>query len=132
MHVGKRIRLRRTLLGMSQEQLGVELSITFQQVQKYERGANRVSASRLWDISQILDIPITYFFEDMTDDVMKSSPRRISRGGDHSLDDNSIHNPMARRETLELVPTYHSIAQPKVRKNGLLNCRNSQCKLDKK
>ena len=68
----------------------------------------------------------------MTDHVMKSSPRRISRGGDHSLDDNSIHNPMARRETLELVPTYHSIAQPKVRKNGLLNCRNSQCKLDKK
>ena len=55
MHVGKRIRLRRTLLGMSQEQLGSELDITFQQVQKYERGANRVSASRLWDISQILD-----------------------------------------------------------------------------
>ncbi|MDG1029450.1 MAG: helix-turn-helix transcriptional regulator, partial [Alphaproteobacteria bacterium] len=55
MHVGKRIRLRRTLLGMSQEQLGVSLSITFQQVQKYERGANRVSSSRLWDISQIID-----------------------------------------------------------------------------
>ena len=54
MHVGKRIRLRRTLLGMSQEQLGSELDITFQQVQKYERGANRVSASRLWDISQFL------------------------------------------------------------------------------
>ena len=52
----------------------------------------------------------------MTDDVMKSSPRRISRGGDHSLDDNSIHNPMARRETLELVRTYYSITQPKVRK----------------
>ena len=53
MHVGKRVRLRRTSLGMSQEQLGTELNITFQQVQKYERGANRVSASRLWDISQI-------------------------------------------------------------------------------
>ena len=51
MHVGKRVRLRRTLPGMSQEQLGIELNITFQQVQKYERGANRVSASRLWDIS---------------------------------------------------------------------------------
>ena len=116
MHVGKRIRLRRTLLGMSQEQLGVELSITFQQVQKYERGANRVSASRLWDISQILDLPITYFFEDMTDDVMKSSPRRISRGGDHDLDDDSVRDPMARRETLELMRTYYSITQPKVRK----------------
>ena len=51
MHVGKGVRLRRTLPGMSQEQLGIELNITFQQVQKYERGANRVSASRLWDIS---------------------------------------------------------------------------------
>jgi len=61
MHVGKRVRLRRTLLGMSQEQLGAELNITFQQVQKYERGANRISASRLWDISQILDVPISYF-----------------------------------------------------------------------
>ena len=50
-HVGKRVRLRRTLLGLSQEQLGAELNVTFQQVQKYERGANRISASRLWDIS---------------------------------------------------------------------------------
>ena len=61
MHVGKRVRLRQTLLGMSQEQLGAELNVTFQQVQKYERGANRISASRLWDISQILDVPIIYF-----------------------------------------------------------------------
>ena len=80
MHVGKRVRLRRTLLGMSQEQLGASLNITFQQVQKYERGANRISASRLWDISQILDAQISYFFDDMTDDTMRSSPRRVSRG----------------------------------------------------
>ena len=63
MHVGKRVRLRRTLLGMSQEQLGTELNSAFQQVQKYERGANRISASRLWDIGQILDVPISYFFD---------------------------------------------------------------------
>ena len=66
MHVGKRVRLRRTLLGMSQEQLGTELNITFQQVQKYERGANRISASRLWGVGQILDVPISYFFDDMS------------------------------------------------------------------
>ena len=59
MHVGKRVRLRRALLGMSQEQLGAELNVTFQQVQKYERGANRINASRLWDTSQILDVPIS-------------------------------------------------------------------------
>jgi transcriptional regulator with XRE-family HTH domain len=117
MHVGKRVRLRRTLLGMSQEQLGTELNITFQQVQKYERGANRISASRLWDISQILDVPINYFFDDMTENTMQSSPRRISRGGDIvDLTDEQIKDPMARRETLELVRTYYSIEKPLVRK----------------
>ena len=80
MHVGKRVRLRRTLLGMSPEQLGAEFNVTFQQVQKYERGANRISASRLWDISQIIDVPISYFFDDMSEDTMRSSPRWISRG----------------------------------------------------
>lgn len=117
MHVGKRIRLRRTLLGMSQEQLGSELDITFQQVQKYERGANRVSASRFWDISQIHDSPINYFFDDMSENTMRSSPRRVSRGADDvDLSDEQTKDPMARRETLELVRTYYSIKTPLVRK----------------
>ena len=60
-HVGSRVRMRRTLLGISQEKLGQALGLTFQQVQKYERGANRISASRLRDISQILDVPSSYF-----------------------------------------------------------------------
>ena len=115
-HVGKRVRLRRTLLGMSQEQLGASLNITFQQVQKYERGANRISASRLWDISQILDVQISYFFDDMTDDTMRSSPRRVSRGENIDFDDDNVRDPMARRETLELVRTYSSIESSKVRK----------------
>ena len=71
-HVGKRVRLRRTLLGMSQEQLGSSLNITFQQVQKYERGANRIIASRLWDMSQILDVPVSYFFDDMSETTIRS------------------------------------------------------------
>lgn len=117
LHVGKRVRLRRTLLGMSQEQLGTELNITFQQVQKYERGANRVSASRLWDIGQILDVPINYFFDDMTENTMRSSPRRVSRGSEVvDLSDEQIKDPMARRETLELVRTYYTIEKPLVRK----------------
>ena len=115
-HVGKRVRLRRTLLGMSQEQLGASLNITFQQVQKYERGSNRISASRLWDISQILDVEISYFFDDMTDDTMRSSPRCVSRGAIIDFDDYNVRDPMARRETLELVRTYYSIERPKVRK----------------
>jgi transcriptional regulator with XRE-family HTH domain len=117
MHVGKRVRLRRTLLGMSQEQLGAELNVTFQQVQKYERGANRISASRLWDISQILDVPISYFFDDMSEGTMRSSPRWISRGDNADvLNREQIKDPMARRETLELVRTYYTIEKPAVRK----------------
>ena len=81
-HVGTRIRLRRTLLGMSQERLGEALGLTFQQVQKYERGVNRVGASRLFDLSRVLDVPISFFFDDMPDSLASayggqaSSPRR--------------------------------------------------------
>src|SRR4051812_42442557 len=64
-HVGVRVRLRRTLLGMSQERLGDALGLTFQQVQKYERGANRIGASRLFQLSHILDVPVSYFFDEM-------------------------------------------------------------------
>ena len=63
-HVGSRIRLRRTMLGMSQEKLGESLGITFQQVQKYEKGSNRISASRLQQIAKMLDVPVSFFFED--------------------------------------------------------------------
>ncbi len=68
-HVGTRVRLRRQILKMSQEKLGDQLGVTFQQVQKYERGANRVGASRLWKISQALDVPISFFFEGLTDQM---------------------------------------------------------------
>ena len=72
-HVGSRVRLRRTLLGMSQEKLGDALGLTFQQVQKYERGANRIGSSRLYKLSQILDVPVSFFFDDMPDDIKKKT-----------------------------------------------------------
>lgn len=114
-HVGRRVRLRRTLLGMSQEQLGDSLNITFQQVQKYERGSNRISSSRLWDISQILDVPISFFFDDMTSETADQSPRQVSRGESGEFDD-APADPMARRETLELVRAYYSIGNQHLRK----------------
>src|SRR3954454_9057216 len=83
-HVGSRIRLRRTLLGMSQERLGESLGLTFQQVQKYERGVNRVGASRLFDLSRVLDVPISFFFDDMPDSLAANFgglPSRRSAGG---------------------------------------------------
>jgi transcriptional regulator with XRE-family HTH domain len=71
-HVGRRVRLRRTLKGISQEKLGERLGLTFQQIQKYERGVNRIGASRLFEISRILDVPIGYFFEEMPTEIAAS------------------------------------------------------------
>ena len=86
-------------------------------MQKYERGANRISALRLWDMSQILDVPVSYFFDDMSDKTMRSSPRRTARGvDDGGAGGGEVKDPMARRETLELVPAYYTIEQPAVRK----------------
>src|SRR5215208_5533266 len=73
-HVGSRVRLRRTLLGMSQEKLGEAIGLTFQQVQKYERGANRIGASRLFDLSRVLDVPVSFFFDDMPADQDAITP----------------------------------------------------------
>jgi transcriptional regulator with XRE-family HTH domain len=115
-HVGRRVRLRRTLLGMSQEQLGEALNITFPQVQKYERGSNRVSSSRLWDIAQILDVPVSFFFDDMSEGTMKHSPRRMRSSDTRGDYEETPTDPMARRETLELVRAYYSIKNPTVRK----------------
>ena len=114
-HVGSRIRLRRTLLGISQEKLGEALGLTFQQIQKYERGANRVGASRLYEFSKILDIQISYFFEDMTGDV-KDSSLDASRGMSEASQAQLKQDPMIKRETLELVRAYYKITSPTVRK----------------
>lgn len=68
-HVGSRVRLRRILLGISQDKLGKALNLTFQQVQKYEKGSNRIGSSRLYHLSQILDVPVSFFFDDMPESI---------------------------------------------------------------
>ncbi|MFK7866639.1 MAG: helix-turn-helix domain-containing protein [Alphaproteobacteria bacterium] len=124
-HVGARIRLRRSILGMSQEKLGEELGLTFQQIQKYERGANRVGASRLYDISRVLDVPIQFFFDDMGDNVMNQSPRLRAGLSDVPQSEYvSDADPMVKQETLELIRCYYRITDPTVRKNILELCRN--------
>ena len=108
-HVGSRLRLRRTLLGMSQEKLGKAISLTFQQVQKYERGANRIGASRLYELSRIIEVPVSFFFDDM--------PTGSSAAGSLAEDANQYEdNPLAKRETLELVRAYYRICDPQVRR----------------
>ena len=121
-HVGNRIRLRRTLLGLSQEKLASLLGLTFQQVQKYERGMNRVGASRLWDIGKVLEVPVEFFYEDMDSSVAKQSPRTFSLPDDKlsfleeeqaKFDD----DPMNRQETIELVKAYYKIPNRKAAKH---------------
>lgn len=111
-HVGSRVRMRRTLLGMSQEKLGNALGLTFQQIQKYERGANRIGSSRLFKLSRILDVPVSYFFDDMPEDSGKRAKGFAEADGKFEVDK------MAKRETLELVRAYYKIRDPKVRKRA--------------
>ncbi len=113
-HVGVRLRQRRTLLGMTQTNLGDAIGVTFQQAQKYENGANRISASRLFTLSRVLEVPVEYFFDDMPAAVAASSP---AQGGGMAKEPPSYEpNPMHKRETLELVRAYYKIEDASVRK----------------
>lgn len=114
-HVGKRVRLRRNLLGMSQEKLGAQLGLTFQQVQKYERGANRIGASRLYEIARILDVPLSFFFDDLPDDVVQQY-RRVAPGMAEGEQAPYGADPLSKRETLELVRAYYRIRDENVRR----------------
>ena len=115
-HVGARLRQRRTLLGMSQEKLGEAVELTFQQIQKYERGANRIGASRLYQLGQVLDVSVSYFFEEMPGEVQKTRGDYAAPENSEKLESVQTSDPMARRETLELVRAYYRIEDPKVRK----------------
>jgi len=104
-HVGKRVRHRRWMKGVTQQQLGDNVGIKFQQIQKYETGMNRVSASRLWDIAEALEVPVSFFFDgfqETTDD----SVTPISQQGDL----------LADKEALELVRSYYAIPESQRRK----------------
>ena len=113
-HVGARVRVRRTLLGMTQTNLSDAIGVSYQQMQKYERGANRISASRLFDLSRLFDVPIEYFFDDMPAAVAASSP---AQGGGKAKKLPSYQpNPMTTRETMELVRAYYKIKNAEIRK----------------
>ncbi len=109
-HVGSRVLLRRTLLGINQERLGDALGVTFQQVQKNERGFNRIAASRLYQLSVTFGVPLSYFFDDMP--PLEDADASGLRGG---VQEPSAPVLMDKRETLELVRAYYRIRDPKVR-----------------
>lgn len=148
-HIGKRIRLRRMLLGLSQEKLGEAVGITFQQIQKYERGTNRVGASRLYEIAAALDVPVSFFFDD------QEKPSFPQQTAPHSsryfglaerktdFEGAALSRPLpgfaqddmpllARKETLELIRAYYSIPDATVRKHMLDLIRSMGPAKDKK
>jgi transcriptional regulator with XRE-family HTH domain len=105
LHLGKRLRRRRRLLGMTQQQLATAVGVRFQQIQKYECGANRISAARLWQLSEALDVPVSYFF----DQLSEKTERAERPSGD---DDRSDGGEMfARKETLDLVRAYYQLGE---------------------
>ncbi|MES0863635.1 helix-turn-helix transcriptional regulator [Ruegeria sp. SCPT10] len=99
-HVGKRVRHRRWLIGMTQQQLAQQVGIKFQQIQKYETGANRISASRLWDIAEALEVPVSFFFEGL-EEIQKSADEKKSVPADL----------MGDKEALDLVRSYYAIPE---------------------
>ncbi|GAA5539687.1 MULTISPECIES: helix-turn-helix domain-containing protein [Brucella/Ochrobactrum group] len=110
-HVGSRIRLRRNMLGLSQEKLGENLGITFQQIQKYEKGTNRVGASRLQAISAILNVPVSFFFED--------APGSNPVGQEGFAEDNEatyVVDFLNSNEGVQLTRAFTKISDPKVRR----------------
>jgi transcriptional regulator with XRE-family HTH domain len=105
-HVGKRVRHRRWMVGMTQQQLGEAVGIKFQQIQKYETGMNRVSASRLWDIAKAMDVDVRFFFEGIEEGVTDSAPEDLKTESPKMQGDL-----LADKEALELVRSYYSIPE---------------------
>ena len=120
-YVGHRVRLRRALVGMSQEQLGRAIGLTFQQVQKYENGTNRISASRLFEISRVLNVQVSYFYDEMPDEISQaplSGRRGRTRGSPEqfSIQYCELDNKLAERETIDLIKSYYRISESSKRK----------------
>ncbi|MBI1244682.1 MAG: helix-turn-helix domain-containing protein [Alphaproteobacteria bacterium] len=113
-HVGRRLRERRTMLGLSQQEIGRLLGVTFQQIQKNERGTNRMSASRLFEAARVLGTNVQFFFDEMPNEILVSGRRHIQGVSDGPLPDYQP-DPMVRRETIELVRAYYEIPERKIR-----------------
>jgi transcriptional regulator with XRE-family HTH domain len=120
-HVGARIRLQRAHLGMSQERLGEAIGLSFQQVQKYEGGVSRVDASRLFDLSRVLNVPVSFFFSDLPDALAAAPGAQSSRpvAGFTEAQDGFGNDMLDRQEALELARAYYRITDASLRKRVL-------------
>ena len=118
LHVGSKLREIRLKRGLSQERLAEEMGITFQQVQKYEKGLNRIGASRLWDLSQVLGEPISYFYEGMNEDEKNKSPRKINllRDGKNQF---KLEDMDLTQDDIALLAYFKQIKDPQISKSIL-------------
>ena len=116
-HVGNRVRLQRMLVGISQEKLGERLGLTFQQVQKYEKGINRIGASRLFELSRVLGVPVQFFYDDAP--LSGQSQAAATPGFAERAPDSHVFEFLSSREGLELNRAFSRITDPKVRRSVL-------------
>jgi transcriptional regulator with XRE-family HTH domain len=102
LHLGKRLRRRRRLLGLTQQQVANAVGIRFQQIQKYECGANRISAARLWELSEALEVPVSYFYDGLAEARDRAEAAPEARSGEGM---------MARKETMDLIRAYYQLEE---------------------
>ena len=102
LHLGRRLRRRRRLLGLTQQQLALQVGISFQQIQKYECGANRISAARLWQLSEALEVPVGYFYDGLTDAAQREHCANEGEAGGEMF---------AQKETLDLIRAYYQLGE---------------------
>lgn len=103
LHLGRRLRRRRRLLGLTQQQLAVQVGIRFQQIQKYECGANRISAARLWQLAEALETPVSYFYDGVTEALERKDAAQAMSGGGGEM--------FSRKETLDLIQAYYQLGE---------------------
>jgi len=118
-HVGARVRLRRHLLGLTLQTLAKAVGVTYQQLQKYERGVNRIGASRLFNLSQVLDVPVSFFFEDLSPAAAGAGRKRRARGFSEAPAAALDSDVLSKRETIKMVRAYYRVTDPRVRKRVL-------------
>ena len=106
LHLGKRLRRRRRLLGLTQQQVAEGVGIRCQQIQKYECGANRISAARLWQLAQVLDVPVSYFYDGLTE-----TPMRRERDGMGERSEHRSGEVLVRSDTQDLIQAYHQLGE---------------------
>ena len=118
-HVGSRVRLRRNLLGLTLQTLAKAVGVTYQQLQKYEWGVNRIGASRLFNLGQVLDVPISFFFDDLSPAAAGAGRKRRAKGFSEAPAAAIDFDVLSNRETIKLIRAYYRVTDPQLRKRVL-------------